>query len=69
MRVSKLGIAETIGRRQYTAKPVASALKRLIGNSGVHVRASRIGGIVSEEDGAQTAADAIDRVFGSAATC
>jgi rhamnosyltransferase subunit B len=69
MRVSKLGIAETIGRRQYTAKAVASALERLIGNSGVHVRASRIGGIVSEEDGAQTAADAIDRVFGFAATC
>src|SRR6185312_5370099 len=63
MRVSKLGISGTIGRQQYTADRVASALKRLVGNAEVKTRADRVGQIVKHEDGAAAAADAIERVF------
>jgi UDP:flavonoid glycosyltransferase YjiC (YdhE family) len=63
MRVSKLGISGTIGRRQYTADRVAAALHRLIDNADVKTRAERIGEIVKHEDGAAAAAAAIERVF------
>jgi UDP:flavonoid glycosyltransferase YjiC (YdhE family) len=63
MRVSKLGISGTIGRQQYSADRVAGALERLLGNPEVKTRAERAGQIVKHEDGAASAADAIERVF------
>jgi rhamnosyltransferase subunit B len=67
MRVSKLRISGTIGRQEYTADMVATALKRLIGNADARARAARIGEIVSDEDGAAGGADTPPRVFGNQA--
>jgi UDP:flavonoid glycosyltransferase YjiC (YdhE family) len=63
MRISKLGISETIRRGQYSAARVAAALERIAARPDVYSRAAQVGSIVSHEDGASVAADAIDRVF------
>jgi UDP:flavonoid glycosyltransferase YjiC (YdhE family) len=63
IRVSKLGISGTVGRQNYSADVVATALNRLIGNADAQMRAERIGEIVKREDGAAAAADAIERAF------
>ena len=63
MRVNKLGISETIRRSQYSAERVAAALERLTARPEVQSRAAQVGSVVSHEDGAGVAADAIDRIF------
>lgn len=62
-RVKTLGIAETVRRRDYRAPRVAAALRRLLDDPTVAGRARQVGALVSQEDGANAAADAIERVF------
>ena len=63
LRVRKLGISETIRRGEYRAERVAAALERLADSADAHTRAAEVGVLVSREDGARVAADAIERVF------
>jgi rhamnosyltransferase subunit B len=64
VRVGRLGISETVRRGRYRAEPVATALRRLIDDRAVQSRAAQVGAVVSHEDGARVAAEAIERRFG-----
>jgi rhamnosyltransferase subunit B len=64
MRVGSLGFSETVRRGRYRAEPVAAALRRLLDDRAVQSRAAQVGAVVSHEDGARVAAEAIERRFG-----
>ena len=63
LRMKKLGISETIGRGKYRAKGVAAALGRLMCDTRMHARASQVASVVSHEDGAQVAANAVEALL------
>jgi len=60
-RVSRLGIARTIPPRRYTPTRVATELQKLLGEPAYTQRALEISGQIRQEDGVQTACDALDR--------
>ena len=64
LRARKLGIAASLGRNSYNAENAAQAIRPLLRSRAVAARAAEIGEIVSGENGAATAADAIERTFG-----
>ena len=63
LRARKLGISATVRRHAYSAESAANALWPLLDDPAVAERAAAVGAIVSEEDGAAVAADAIERTF------
>jgi UDP:flavonoid glycosyltransferase YjiC (YdhE family) len=67
LRAKKLGISDTIARRQYSARRAARALQRLLDDETVATRAGEVGKTVAEENGAASAADAIERTFSGSA--
>jgi UDP:flavonoid glycosyltransferase YjiC (YdhE family) len=64
LRVSWLGISQTIRRADYRADRAAAALRRLASDVDAQTRARQVGAVVSRENGARVGADAIERVFG-----
>src|SRR5262245_46612414 len=64
-RVRRLGISRTVARAAFTAERVARELERVLGDPSYAARAAEVGRIVSAEDGARSAADAIERVLAS----
>jgi rhamnosyltransferase subunit B len=64
LRARKLGISMTVRRNAYNARNAADALEGLLDDPAVPPRAAAIGEIVSRENGAAAAADAIERTFG-----
>jgi UDP:flavonoid glycosyltransferase YjiC (YdhE family) len=63
LRARKLGIAASVGRNAYNAENAAQAIRPLLRGRTV-ARAAEIGEIVSRENGASAAADAIESTFG-----
>jgi rhamnosyltransferase subunit B len=61
-RVARLGCGRVLPRPRYSVKTATKELKTLLGNSGYAQRAAEISEIVRAENGASTAADAIERV-------
>ena len=59
-RCERLGVARVVPRRSVSAARLASALRALLDDRGVATRAAEIGAAVCREDGARTAADAIE---------
>ena len=64
-RARKIGIAQTVRRKAYRGDRVAAALQQLLDDASVAGRARAIGDIVSRENGAAVAADALERAFGT----
>lgn len=62
-RAVRLGIARTIDRHRYRASRAASELGRLLEEPGYTKRAAEVADRVRREDGARTAADALERVL------
>lgn len=62
-RVQRLGIARTIPRKRYDPARATSELRRLLENPAYAARAADAGRIVGLEDGAGTAAAALDSLL------
>jgi UDP:flavonoid glycosyltransferase YjiC (YdhE family) len=62
-RVTRLGIARTISRQRYNAVRAAAELRRLLDEPSYAQRASAVGAAIRQEDGAQSACDALERLL------
>ena len=62
-RVVRNGCGRAIPRPRYNAETATRELKALLGNPGYASRASAIGQLVQKENGASTAADAIEETL------
>lgn len=62
----RLGVAAVIGRRQYRADAVAAALARLLNDTTASAASARVGEQVRRERGAETSADALERLAAGA---
>jgi len=62
MRAERLGVARVIARTRYQAAAVAAALRQLLVDPQVASTAEAVGERISAERGAQTAADALERL-------
>jgi UDP:flavonoid glycosyltransferase YjiC (YdhE family) len=60
VRVRRLGAAEVLYRSRYNARRAAAALERLLGEPSYELAAAKIAAQVNAENGAVTAADAIE---------
>jgi len=67
-RAARLGICRTISRRHYTPTRVAAELHRLLDDPAYVRRAAEIGEQVRQEDGVQTACDALEKMLRTGAT-
>ena len=65
LRVQRLGSAEVLYPRQYTAPRAARLLGDLLGESEYARRAGEVAGLVRSEDGVGDACDAIEELFAS----
>ena len=59
-RVTRLGIARTIRRRQYTPARVAKQLRELLDNQSYAIKAAEVGKRMAGENGVQAACDALE---------
>lgn len=64
-RVRRLGISRTVPRRAFTVDRAARELARILGDPSFAARAADVGRAVASEDGARSAADAIERLLDS----
>ncbi len=62
-RVQRLGVARVIPARKYTAARAAAALKDLLADTQMRVRAREVGQQVRAEPGVPAACDAIERIL------
>ena len=62
-RMVRLGVAKVIGRRQYSAATAADALRGLLNDPSYTARATAAAAQIQRENGAGTAADAIEQVL------
>jgi len=62
-RATRLGIAKTIGRRDYSADTAADALRTLLEDPSYASRASAIAAQLAHENGASAAADVVEQVL------
>jgi UDP:flavonoid glycosyltransferase YjiC (YdhE family) len=65
-RATRLGIARTVPRNHYTPDRVAAELRELLDNPAYLQRASKVGEQVRQEDGVQTACDALEKLLQTA---
>jgi UDP:flavonoid glycosyltransferase YjiC (YdhE family) len=65
-RMVRLGVADVIGRQQYSAAAAAKALRNVLGDPSYAARAARAAQQIQRENGAADAADVIERVLSSA---
>jgi rhamnosyltransferase subunit B len=63
-RVCRLGVARTISRERFTPDRATREIGRLLADPSYAARASEVGRLVRQEDGARAAADAIARMCG-----
>lgn len=61
-RVTRLGVARTIPRNEYTATRVKSELQLLLNNESYKTKAIDIGNQVQSENGIRTACDTIEKI-------
>ena len=59
-RVARLGVARVVDARRYQARRVATALERLLMESGYRTAAGRAGKVIASEDGPAAACEAIE---------
>lgn len=62
-RCRRAGVAETIGRNDYTAELAASILEKLLSDAGYRAKAAQAKGIIEGEGGVKIACDAIENVL------
>ena len=62
-RMMRLGVAKVIGRREYSSAAAADALRELLDDPSYASRASAAAAQIQRENGAGTAADAIEHVL------
>lgn len=62
-RIARLGLGETIGRRSYTSRRAAEHLENILAQSRYQDCASRVSQLVRRENGAGSAADALERLL------
>ena len=60
-RVERLGVGRTLARKKYTTANVVRELDRLLNDESYAERAAAVGETVRGEDGARTAAEAIEK--------
>ncbi|HEY0007046.1 MAG TPA: glycosyltransferase [Pyrinomonadaceae bacterium] len=63
MRVTRLGVARTLGLKDYRAARVAVELGLLLNDDGYQRRAAEVGQLVCAENGAANAADALEELL------
>ena len=63
MRLQRLGVARVIAKPKYSLHRAAQALKTILDDSGYALRAKEIGLRVQKENGARSAADAIENAL------
>jgi hypothetical protein len=56
-------VARTVRQQRYRAVRVAGELENLLSDKRLHTRAEEVGAIVRSEDGAVTAAAALDALI------
>lgn len=61
-RIARLGIGQVIPAKRFTAQRAADALSVLLSDAGCHAAAQRLGALIAAEDGAESAAIAIEAV-------
>ena len=64
-RVSNLGVAEVIRRKDYTAEAAAKKIRGLLDTKSYSQRAAEIAHEVAQEDGVTTACDALEKLVQS----
>jgi UDP:flavonoid glycosyltransferase YjiC (YdhE family) len=62
-RCRRIGVAEIVGRKKYTAETSAAAIHKLLSLPGYSASAAGYAGIVQSEKGAAAAADAIEHLL------
>jgi UDP:flavonoid glycosyltransferase YjiC (YdhE family) len=62
-RATRLGVAKTIGRRDYSAATAAEALRTLLDEPSYARRAASVGAELARENGAAAAADVVEEVL------
>ncbi len=65
-RICRLGSGMMLPRHQFTTKAVAACLEKLLNSSAMASRAVQIGNAIHQENGVQTACDAIEKIFQAA---
>ena len=63
MRVARLGVSRTLYPHRYTEAAVVRELGALLSEPGYAARAGDVGGRVRQENGAERACDALDRLL------
>jgi len=61
-RVARIGAGVVVPRARLTEAALAAALDRVLRDAAIHAAAARIGGTIRAEDGAASAADALERL-------
>lgn len=62
-RLVQLGVARSIPRHKYSTKTAARALNELLTNPAYQKKASELSAVIQHEDGAASAADALERLL------
>ena len=63
-RVRRLGVAEVLRRKRYSAKPAARLIGQLLSDEAYRVRAAQVAEEIAAENGTITACDALETVRG-----
>lgn len=63
-RIKQMGVGRSLAARRFTASRAAPVIAALLGAGGYREKAERIGQLIAPENGAEAAAEAIERVFG-----
>lgn len=67
-RIARLGVGQRIAAQKFTAERVVPILSALLADGPCRAEATRIGGLIAAENGAEAAANAIEQVLESALT-
>ena len=67
-RVARMGVGRTLGRKRYRTARVVEELRRLLEEATYARRAAEVGAAIRQEEGTETACDAIEAVMEGART-
>ncbi len=62
-RMVRLGVAETLKRKNYTIENAAAAIEKLATEASYQQRASEVGTLINKENGIENACDAIESIL------